>query len=166
MEPLPGTTVDEIIAHFNQLEDPRSPINRQHPLVSVVVIALMAVLAGAGGPTAIARWAETKKDFLLKVLPLPAGIPRKDVFRRVLMLMQPAAFQACFFNWLQALRAKAAAATGVDQPVLAVDGKTARRSHDRAHGLGALHAVSIWASEYGLSLGQVACAEKSNDSSF
>jgi hypothetical protein len=93
MEKLPGTTVDEIIAHFNHLEDPRSPINRQHPLVSVVIIALMAVLAGAGGPTAIARWAETKKDFLLKVLPLPAGIPRKDVFRRVLMLLNPAAFQ-------------------------------------------------------------------------
>jgi predicted transposase YbfD/YdcC len=163
MEKLPGTTVDEIIAHFNQLEDPRSPINRQHPLVNVVVIALMAVLAGAGGPTAIARWAETKKDFLLKVLPLPAGIPRKDVFRRVLMLLNPAAFQACFFQWLQALRAKAAQTSGVDQPVFAVDGKTARRSHDRAHGLGALHAVSVWASEFGLALGQVACAEKSNE---
>jgi predicted transposase YbfD/YdcC len=163
MEKLPGTTVDEIIAHFNQLEDPRSPINRRHPLVSVVVIALMAVLAGAGGPTAIARWAETKKDFLLKVLPLPAGIPRKDVFRRVLMLLNPAAFQACFFQWLQALRAKAAETRGVEQPVFAVDGKTARRSHDRANGLGALHAVSVWASEFGLALGQVACAEKSNE---
>jgi predicted transposase YbfD/YdcC len=163
MAKLPGTTVDEIIAHFNELEDPRSPINRRHPLVSVVVIALMAVLAGAGGPTAIARWANTKKEFLLKVLPLPAGVPRKDVFRRVLMLLNPAAFQACFVNWLQALRAKAAAASGVDQPVFAVDGKTARRSHDRANGLGALHAVSVWASELGLSLGQAACAEKSNE---
>jgi predicted transposase YbfD/YdcC len=163
MAKLPGTTVDEIIAHFNQLEDPRSPINRQHPLVSVVVIALMAVLAGAGGPTAIARWAKTKNEFLLNVLPLPAGIPCKDVFRRVLMLLNPAAFQACFCNWLQALRAKTAEASGVDQPVFAVDGKTARRSHDRAHGLGALHAVSVWASEFGLSLGQVACAEKSNE---
>jgi predicted transposase YbfD/YdcC len=123
----------------------------------------MAVLAGAGGPTAIARWADTKKEFLLTVLPLPAGVPRKDVFRRVLMLLNPVAFQACFCNWLQALRAKAAAASGVDQPVFAVDGKTARRSHDRAQGLGALHAVSVWASEFGLSLGQVACAEKSNE---
>jgi predicted transposase YbfD/YdcC len=163
MAKLPGMTVDEIIAHFNQLEDPRSSINRQHPLVSVVVIALMAVLAGAGGPTAIARWAKTKNAFLLNVLPLPAGIPGKDVFRRVLMLLSPVAFQACFCNWLQALRAKAAAATGVDQPVFAVDGKTARRSHDHAQGLGALHAVSVWASEFGLSLGQVACAEKSNE---
>jgi predicted transposase YbfD/YdcC len=94
---------------------------------------------------------------------LPNGIPRKDVFRRVLMLLKPGAFQACFVNWLQSLRARAAAATGVNQPVLPVDGKTARRSHDRRNGLGALHSVSIWASEFGLSLGQVACAEKSNE---
>src|SRR5205807_4242995 len=157
------TSLDEVVAHFTQLEDPRSPINRQHPLVSVVVIALMAVLAGAAGPTAIARWADVKKDWLAKVLPLPAGIPRKDVFRRVLMLLNPAAFQACFVNWLQALRAKAARASGVGQPVFAVDGKTARRSHDRANGLGALHSVSVWASDFGLSLGQVACDEKSNE---
>jgi len=157
------TDLDEVVAYFNDLEDPRSPINRQHPLVSVVVIALMAVLAGAGGPTAIARWAKFKEEFLRKVLPLPAGIPRKDVFRRVLMLLKPAAFQACFCQWLQALRAKAAEASGIDQPVFAVDGKTNRRSHDQSHGLGALHAVSVWASEFGLSLGQVACDEKSNE---
>lgn len=155
--------LDEVVAHFTQLQDPRSPINRQHPLVSVVVIALMAVLAGAGGPTAIARWAELKKEWLLPLLPLPAGIPRKDVFRRVLMLLNPAAFQACFFNWLQALRAKLARESGIEQPVFAVDGKTARRSHDRAHGLGPLHSVSVWASDFGLSLGQVACDEKSNE---
>jgi predicted transposase YbfD/YdcC len=155
--------LDEVARHFEKLEDPRSAVNRQHPLVSVVVIALMAVLAGANGPTAIARWAALKTEFLLKVLNLPKGIPRKDVFRRVLALLKPGAFQACFASWLQSLRATAAAATGVEQPVLAVDGKTARRSHDRRKGLGALHAVTIWASEFGLSLGQVACAEKSNE---
>src|SRR5512135_2307276 len=104
-----------------------------------------------------------KEEFLLEALDLPNGIPRKDVFRRVLMVLKPAAFQACFANWLQSLRATAAEATGVEQPVLAIDGKTARRSHDRGKGLGALHSVSIWASEYGLSLGQLACAEKSNE---
>jgi predicted transposase YbfD/YdcC len=155
--------LDEVVRHFGELEDPRSTVNLQHPLVSVVVIALMAVLAGANGPTAIAMWAEMKREFLLKSLNLPNGIPRKDVFRRVLMLLKPGAFQACFVNWLQSLRARAAAATGVNQPVLPVDGKTARRSHDRRNGLGALHSVSIWASEFGLSLGQVACAEKSNE---
>src|SRR5512144_2778024 len=155
--------LDEILRHFEQLEDPRSTVNLQHPLVSVIVIALMAVLAGANGPTAIAKWALCKQELLLKVLHLPNGIPRKDVFRRVLAALKPGAFQACFANWLQSLRATAAAATGVEQPVLAVDGKTARRSHDRKNGLGALHSVSVWASDFGLSLGQVACAEKSNE---
>ncbi len=155
--------LDGIVRHFQELEDPRSTVNRQHHLVSVVVIALMAILAGAGGPTAIAQWAMFKQELLLKSLPLPNGIPRKDVFRRVLMALKPGAFQACFASWLRSLRATAAVATGVEQPVLAVDGKTARRSHDHRNGLGALHAVSVWASELGLSLGQVACAEKSNE---
>jgi predicted transposase YbfD/YdcC len=155
--------LDEVVGYFDELKDPRSPVNRQHPLESVLVIALMAVLAGAGGPTAIARWAALKAEFLVGVLNLPHGVPCKDVFRRVLMCLQPAAFQACFVSWLQSLRAKAAAASGVDRPVLAVDGKTLRRSHDHGKGLGALHSVSIWASDFGLSLGQVACAEKSNE---
>jgi predicted transposase YbfD/YdcC len=156
-------SLDEVVQHFEALEDPRSAVNRRHPLVSVVVIALMAVLAGASGPTAIARWAALKEEFLSNALDLPNGIPCKDVFRRVLMTLRPAAFQACFANWLESLRTKAAAATDVEQPTFAVDGKTARRSHDRRNGLGALHSVSIWASEFGLSLGQVACAEKSNE---
>src|ERR1035437_6439285 len=156
-------SLDEVTRHFRELEDPRSSVNRQHPLVSVVVIALMAVLAGANGPTAIAKWAALKEEFLVRVLDLPNGMPRKDVFRRVLMTLKPGAFQACFANWLRSLRAAAATATGVEQPVLAVDGKTARRSHDRRKGLGALYSVSVWASDFGLSLGQVACAEKSNE---
>jgi len=163
MANIQHVSLDEVVTYFDELEDPRSTINQKHPLVSVVVIAMMAVLAGAGGPTAIAKWAKLKADFLSKVLHLPNGIPRKDVFRRVLMCLKPDAFQHCFVNWLQALREKAAEATGVDKPVFAVDGKTARRSHDRNNGLGALHSVSVWASEFGLSLGQVACAEKSNE---
>lgn len=155
--------LDEITCHFHELEDPRSTINQKHPFVSVVVIAIMAVLAGATGPTSIARWALLKEAFLLGVLDLPHGVPRKDVFRRVLALLQPAAFQECFAQWLKSLRDAAAEATGTEQPILAVDGKTLRRSHDHQKGLGALHSVSIWASEFGLSLGQVACAEKSNE---
>jgi predicted transposase YbfD/YdcC len=155
--------LDEVIERFEELEDPRSEVNRLHPLSSVVVIAVMAVLAGAGGPTAIAKWAAMKEEWLLNWLPLPHGVPRKDVFRRVLMTLKPEAFQACFVSWLQSLRAAAAEATGVEQPVLAVDGKTLRRSHDRRQGLGALHSVSVWASELGLTLAQVATEEKSNE---
>ncbi len=163
MADLRRVSLDAVVVHFRELEDPRSPVNQRHPLASVVVIALLAVLAGAGGPTAIARWAALKEALLSRVLDLPNGVPSQDVFRRVLMALRPAALRACFADWLRSLRAEAMAETGVEQPVLAVDGKTARRSHDRAKGLGALHSVSVWASEYGLSLGQVACAEKSNE---
>ncbi len=155
--------LDEVAAYFQELEDPRSEVNRKHPLASVVVIALIAVLAGASGPTMIAQWAALKEDLLASVLPLPHGAPCKDVFRRVLMAIRPEAFQRCFAGWVRSLRDEAAAATGVERPTLAIDGKTLRRSHDRKKGLGALHSVSVWASEYGLSLGQVACDEKSNE---
>jgi predicted transposase YbfD/YdcC len=155
--------MDEVVRHFEALADPRSSVNQLHPLPSVVVISVMAVLAGAGGPTAIAKWANLKADYLQKLLPLPNGIPQKDVYRRVLAALQPEAFQLCFTDWLMSLRARAAQATGIAQPVIAIDGKSDRRSHDRKNGLGPLHAVSAWASEYGLSLGQVATDEKSNE---
>jgi predicted transposase YbfD/YdcC len=155
--------LDEVAAYFQDLEDPRSEINRKHPLVSVVVIAVVAVLAGASGPTMIADWAAFKEDLLASALPLPHGVPCKDVFRRVLMAPRPEAFQGCFAAWVRSLREEAEAETGVGRPTLAIDGKTSRRSHDRKNGLGALHSVTIWASEYGLAMGQVACAEKSNE---
>ena len=156
-------TLEEVVGYFDELEDPRGTVNQKHPFISVVVISLMAILAGASGPTTIAQWAQYKEAFLRRVLDLPNGVPRKDVFRRVLSLLNPTVFQTCFAAWLKRLREQAAEATQIDQPVLAVDGKTARRSHDRRKALGALHAVSVWASEFGLSLGQVACDDKSNE---
>ena len=88
MADLQRIGLDEVIPHFEALDDPRSAVNLQHPLVSVVVIALMAVLAGASGPTAIAKWAALKEELLRDALPLPNGIPRKDVFRRVLAALK------------------------------------------------------------------------------
>ena len=155
--------LDEITASFATLEDPRSEINRRHPLPSVLVIAVLAVLAGAAGPTAIARWAKLKEDLLAGILDLPHGIPGKDVFRRVLMVLKPEAFEACFDAWIARLRDEAIAATGVERPIIAIDGKAARRSHDANDGLGPLHVVTAWAGEYGLALGQEVCAAKSNE---
>ena len=157
------TTLIDIAKHFHALEDPRCHINRLHPLDSVVVISIMAILAGANGPTAIAKWAKAKKDFLCQELPLPYGVPRKDVFRVVLSLLNPNVFQTCFTNWLESLRLDAMEKLNIDRPIYGIDGKTNRRSHDHAKGIGALHSVSVWASELGLSLAQVACAEKSNE---
>lgn len=83
------TKLDEIVASFSTLEDPRSHINRRHPLPSILVIAVLAVLAGL---TAIARWVQLKEDLLMGILDLPCGIPGKEVFRRVLMTLEPEAF--------------------------------------------------------------------------
>lgn len=155
--------IDEVIVHFQQLEDPRSSINQKHPLPSVVVICVMAVLAGANGPTAIAKWANIKSELLQTLLPLPNGVPQKDVYRRVLAALKPEAFQACFAQWLASLRERAVETTGSGRLHYAIDGKTLRRSHNKNKGLGPLHSVSVWASELGLTLAQVTTEEKSNE---
>ena len=93
--------LDEIVESFSTPEDPRSHINRRHPLSSILVIAVLAVLAGAAGPTAIARWAKLKEDLLTGLLDLPHGIPGKDVFRRVLMMLKPEAFEAAFLALIE-----------------------------------------------------------------
>lgn len=154
--------VADLAEAFESIDDPRSEVNRRHPLTSVLTIAVMGVLSGAGGPTGIADWANMKSDWLTKLLPLPHGIPQKDVYRRVLMSINPAVFQASFTQWVQQLTV-AHKSADESKPVLSIDGKTLRRSHDRAKGLGALHSVSVWAGDYGLTLAQVACAEKSNE---
>jgi predicted transposase YbfD/YdcC len=97
------------------------------------------------------------------LLDLPHGIPGKDVFRRVLMTLKPAAFEAAFSSWIARLRDEAGAATGVDRPIVAIDGKTARRRRDAREDLGPLHVVTAWAGEYGLAPGQEVCGEKSNE---
>ena len=137
MSILLRTGLEEVLRIFKSWRIRVRSVNLLHPLGSVVVIAIMAVLAGANGPTAIARWANMKAELLVEgCWSLPHGIPQKDVFRRVLCCLKPDAFQACFTMWLAALRAAAAEATGVERPMLAIDGKTLRRSHDRRNGSG------------------------------
>ena len=85
--------LDEVLAHFDELDDPRSPVNLLHPLPRGIVVALLPVLSNPDGPTAIHIRAEARGELLLKCLPLPHRIPSKDVFRRVLMAVDPLAFQ-------------------------------------------------------------------------
>lgn len=146
-----------LVKYFGDLPDPRSSVNRRHLLLDIVVISICAVTAGADGPVAIAEWAQTQKDWLSKYLELPHGIPAKDCFRRVLMSLNPLAFQQAFQQWTEALIGD------LDTKFIHIDGKTLRRSHDKKNNLGALHLVSAWSSEHSLTLGQVATAEKSNE---
>jgi predicted transposase YbfD/YdcC len=151
-----------LVRFFDDLPDPRSEVNRLHRLGDVIVIAVCAVMATADGPTAIANWAKLNERWLRKHLALPNGIPGKDTFRRVLGLLNPVAFQQCFQQWLEALSPAVGGEPG-DKPHIAIDGKTMRRSHDRKKGLGPMHIVSAWASDRGITLGQVATEEKSNE---
>lgn len=155
-----GSGLGSIAESFEDLPDPRSEVNREHLLVDVIVISICAIIAGADGPTAIAEWARSPSvaEWLRQHLQLPHGIPAKDTYRRVLQRLNPEAFQQCFASWLQSLLGSKS-----EVRFLAIDGKTLRRSHDRRAGLGALHLVSVWATEQKLTLAQVATAEKSNE---
>ena len=154
-----AASLSSIVRHFEALPDPRHQRNRRHLLVDVITIAVCGVIVGCSGPTNIEQWAKAKVDWLKQLLELPNGIPSRDCIRRVLSTLKPEAFQECFQSWIASLMGE-----GVEgRPVIAIDGKTARRSHDGKHGLGPLHLVSAWATENGLSLGQVATDEKSNE---
>lgn len=150
-----------IVEHFRELPDPRSTINRRHLLIDVLVMSVLAVIAGADGPEGIAVWARMNVDWLKRHLKLPYGIPSHDTFGRVLETLKPAAFQQCFSAWLESLLADNK--NDAMRPQVAIDGKALRGSHDRGRGLGPLFLVSAWATEHGITLGQVATEEKSNE---
>jgi predicted transposase YbfD/YdcC len=152
--------VDSIVDEFRDLIDPRSHINRRHLLGDLIVICIMAVVAGADGPKAIGTWAENKDAWLKKRLQLPHGIPSHDTIGRLLATLKPSAFQSCFEAWI----AKASPNdNGSDLNQIAIHGKVLRRSHDRSKGLGPLWLVSARAVDRGISLGQLATDEKSNE---
>ncbi len=147
-------------SYFESLSDPRHTRNRKHLLVDIAVIAVCGILCGCDGPTAIHRWAKHRAPWLAQHLALPNGIPSRDCIRRLLVALKPEAFQRCFRAWIAD-----AISTGANHSgrLVAIDGKTCRRSHDRAKDLGALHIVSAWATEEGIALGQVATDAKSNE---
>jgi predicted transposase YbfD/YdcC len=152
--------VESVGSYFQSLSDPRHTRNRKHLLGDIIVIAICGILCNCDGPTAIHRWAANRADWLHTILTLPNGIPSRDCIRRLLIALKPQAFQRCFQDWVAC-----AITTGDAKPdrLVAIDGKTCRRSHDAANGLGALHIVSAWASEEGIALGQVTTEEKSNE---
>ena len=154
MDPLAGCAFR---SHFGDLPDPRIDRCKRHQLLDVVTIALCAVLCGADTWVAVAEFGRSKEAWLRTFLALPNGIPSHDTFGRVFAALDPTAFETAFLGWVQALVGATAG------QVVAIDGKTLRRSHDRINGQGPLHLVSAWASANHLVLGQVAVDEKSNE---
>ena len=142
---------------FSRLRDPRRRHLRRHLLIDIIVIAISAVIAGADDWQQIVTFARHRRAWLQTFLSLPGGIPSHDTFERVFERLDPAAFQACFQQWVEAL----ARILGLGH--LAIDGKTCRHSGNAAKGFKPLHLVSAWASQFQLTFGQVAVDEKSNE---
>src|SRR5215208_4229871 len=136
--------IQGLTACFTGLEDPRETSRCDHQLIDILVFAVCAVIACEASWEDIALYGRSKQAWLATFLALPNGIPSHDTFRRVFMLIDPDAFEACFSRWVQAW------ARGFKREVVAVDGKTVRRSGSRRHDHGPLHVVSAWASDQGV----------------
>jgi predicted transposase YbfD/YdcC len=145
-----------IAEHFQELTDPRRR-KVTYPLINVVVMALCAVISGADDFVSIANWANMKKDWLAKFLDMSAGVPSHDRFNAILAAIKPGEFEKCLLSWITALHEVS------EGQVVAVDGKTLRRSFDAASSKAAIHMVSAWATANHISLGQVVTDAKSNE---
>lgn len=143
--------------HFADVPDPRVRARSDHKLLDIVAISILAVICGADGWDDLATFGRCKETWLRTFLDLPAGIPSADTFRRVLSALDPSAFRLAFIRWMQGL------VGSTEGKLVAIDGKTARRSFDRAAEKSPLHLVSAWVRDNQLVLGQVRTEEKSNE---
>jgi predicted transposase YbfD/YdcC len=151
--------LEALIAEFETIEDPRCEWKIEHKLLDILVIAVCAVLGEAESFEDIALYGRCKHAWLAQFLALPNGIPSHDTFRRVLMLIDPEAFERCFLDWVRTVFRQ----DDVAHRQVAIDGKTVRRSFDRKHGRSPLHLVSAYATEHGLVLAQRATASKGGE---
>jgi predicted transposase YbfD/YdcC len=158
---MPAPSSDDLAptltACFSGLEDPRREGSIDYPLHEIVILTVCAVICGADGFTAIESYGEGRKDWLGQFLELENGIPSHDTLGRFFGMLDPEGFEACFARWVEA------ACEEIDGEVVAIDGKTLRRSYDREQSKAALHMVSAWAAENQLTLGQVKTERKSNE---
>ncbi len=152
-----GASGASIIEHFGSLEDPRIDRTKRHKLLDIIVMAICGTICGADSWVDIELFSRCKEEWFKTFLELPSGIPSHDTFGDVFSRLDPEQFQRCFSEWVQAV------AQVTQGQVVAIDGKTLRRSHDRTLGKQAIHMVNVWASASGLVLGQAKVAEKSNE---
>src|SRR4051794_37344452 len=145
-----------LLDHFAALQDPRQAAKVLHPLPEILLLLLGATLAGADDFVEIEMWGEEHLAFLRRFLPYRHGIPSHDTLGEVVAALDPELFKACFTSWVEVLREAA-------PDLVAIDGKTSRRTHARGKGRAPLHLISAWATRQRLVLGQEAVAGKSNE---
>jgi predicted transposase YbfD/YdcC len=154
---LGSTSSASFVGHFETLEDPRIQRCQRHKFGDILFLAVCAMAAGANDFVAMQKFGHAKWDWLKKFLELPNGIPSHDTIGRVFALLDGEQFIRCFLGWVQTVHEVTAG------EVIAVDGKTARASLDRANGQNPLHVVSAWASANRVVLGEVMVDQKSNE---
>lgn len=145
-----------LVEHFSALDDPRQAWKVVYPLPEILLLVLCATLAGAEDFVEARLWGRKNLDFLRRFVPFAQGVPSHDTLNDVVNALDPALFKACFVAWVDELR-------DAEPDIVAIDGKTSRRTHNRAKGREPLHLVSAWASRQRLVLGQEATDAKSNE---
>jgi predicted transposase YbfD/YdcC len=145
-----------LVGHFSALKDPRQQWRVVYPLPEVLLLVLCATLSGMEDFVEVRMWGDHRVDFLRRFLPYERGLPSHDTLNDVMNALDAELFQRCFTSWVEGLRE-------TEPDIVAIDGKTARRTHARSRGIEPLHMVSAWASRQRLVLGQEAVADKSNE---
>jgi predicted transposase YbfD/YdcC len=146
-----------IESHFSSLTDPRQRGKVRHKLTDIMILVICAVISGCDDWTEIELYGRKKEAWLRTFLELPNGLPSHDTISRVFEMISPVELENCFLSWVNGVFEK------TNGQIVAIDGKTLRRSHDRSSNKAAIHMVSAWASENGITLGQVETDQKSNE---
>ncbi len=142
--------------YFKDIKDPRIERNKLYPIEEIWLVTICAVICGAEGWSDLSLFGNKKIDYLKTILPFNNGIPTDDTFRRFFRDVDPGEFKGCFLNWIQSLQDK-------NPELVAIDGKTLRRSYNNAENKNAIHMVSAWCGEQAMVLGQFKTEEKSNE---
>lgn len=143
--------------HFESLEDPRILLKSSHKLIDVIILAICAVIAGADKWTQIEEFAKSNEEWFKQFLELRNGIPSHDTFGRIFSILSPKKFLICFQSWIKSVF------QAENSKIIAIDGKSLRRSHDKRRNKSILHMLHAWSCDSGLLLGQLKTKEKSNE---
>jgi predicted transposase YbfD/YdcC len=146
-----------VLRYLEQVEDFRMNRTKLHSLIDILFVTICAVICGADGWAEVALFGRSKLEWLRRFVPLANGVPSHDTFGRVFARLDPLQLEQCFLQWMAAL------AEATEGRLVAIDGKTIRRSFDQATGKKAIHMVSAWCEANHLVLGQLATEEKSNE---